>query len=63
MMNDKSEYVVEDGGRFFVDVWDIDSGAPVFEKGEVFSFVWEGKKYKGMAEGDDEEMVPILLVK
>jgi hypothetical protein len=63
VMNDKSEYIVEENGRFFIDVWDCDTGAPVFEKGEVFQFEHEGVTYKGMAEWDEEEMVPVLLVK
>jgi len=63
MMKDLSDYIVEENGRFYVDVWDVDSGDPVFEQGEVFSFEYEGKTYKGMAEGDDEEMAEVLLVK
>ena len=62
-MKDLTDYIVEEDGRFYVDVWDIDSGDPVFEQGEVFSFEYEGKQYKGMAEGDDEEMAEVLLVK
>lgn len=62
-MKDLTDYVVEENGRFYVDVWDVDSGDPVFEQGEVFSFEYEGKTYKGMAEGDEEEMAEVLLVK
>lgn len=62
-MKDLSDYIVEENGRFYVDVWDVNSGDPVFEQGEVFSFEYEGKTYKGMAEGDDEEMAEVLLVK
>jgi hypothetical protein len=51
-----------------VDCWDVDSGDPVFEQGEVFSFEYEGKQYKGMAalEDDeiyDDEVAEVLLVK
>lgn len=63
MMKDLSDYIVEENGRFYVDVWDVDSGDPVFAQGEVFSFEYEGKTYKGMAEGDDDEMAEVLLVK
>ena len=62
-MKDLTDYVVEEDGRFYVDVWDVDSGDPVFEMGEVFSFEYEGKQYKGMAQGDDDEMAEVLLVK
>lgn len=62
-MKDLSDYVVEENGKFYVDVWDVDSGDQVFEQGEVFSFEYEGKTYKGMAEGDDDEVAEILLVK
>lgn len=62
-MKDLSDYIVEENGRFYVDVWDVESGDPVFEQGEVFSFEYEGKTYKGMAEGDEEEMAEVLLVK
>jgi hypothetical protein len=62
-MKDLTDYVVEENGVFYVDVWDVDSGDPVFEMGEVFSFEYEGKQYKGMAQGDDDEMAEVLLVK
>jgi len=62
-MKDLTDYIVEDKGAFYVDVWDADSGDAVFEQGEVFSFAYEGKQYKGMAQGDAEEMVEVLLVK
>jgi len=61
-MKDLSDYIVEENGRFYVDVWDVESGDPVFEQGEVFSFEYKGRTYKGMAEGDDEEMAEVLLV-
>jgi hypothetical protein len=62
-MNNLTDYIVEEDGKFYVDVWDVDSGDPVFEKGEVFSFEYEGVTYKGMAEADEEEMAEVLLVK
>ena len=67
-MKNLSEYIVEEDGKFYVDCWDVDSGDPVFEQGEVFCFEYEGKTYKGMAALDDEELyddevAEILLVK
>jgi len=67
-MKDLTDYVVEENGVFYVDCWDVDSGDPVFEQGEVFSFQYEGVTYKGMAalEDDeiyDDEVAEILLVK
>jgi V8-like Glu-specific endopeptidase len=63
-MNNLTDYIVEEDGKFYVDVWDVDSGDPVFEQGEVFSFEYEGVTYKGMAEADEEEeMAEVLLVK
>jgi hypothetical protein len=66
-MKDLSEYIVKQDGAFYIDLWDVDTGEPVFEVGEVFSFEYKGVTYKGMAQGnedwDDEEMVPVLLVK
>ena len=67
-MKDLTDYIVKEDGKFYVDCWDVDSGDPVFEQGEVFSFEYEGKQYKGMAalEDDeiyDDEVAEILLVK
>jgi hypothetical protein len=63
-MNNLTDYIVKEDGKFYVDCWDVDSGDPVFEQGEVFSFEYEGKQYKGMAQGDDEdEVAEVLLVK
>ena len=63
-MKDLSDYIVEVNKTFFVDNWDAESGDPVFEQGEVFSFQYEGKTYKGMAQMDDgEEVAEVLLVK
>ena len=67
-MKDLSDYIVKEGGKFYVDCWDTDSGDPVFEQGEVFSFVYEGVTYKGMSALDDEELyddevAEVLLVK
>ena len=67
-MNNLTDYIVKEGGKFYVDCWDVDSGDPVFEQGEVFSFEYEGKQYKGMAalEDDeiyDDEVAEVLLVK
>jgi len=63
-MNNLTDYIVKEDGKFYVDVWDVDSGDPVFEQGEVFSFEYEGKQYKGMAAlEDDDEVAEVLLVK
>jgi hypothetical protein len=63
-MKDLTDYIVKEDGKFYVDCWDVDTGDPVFEQGEVFSFVYEGVTYKGMAEADEEdEMAEVLLVK
>ena len=67
-MKDLTDYIVKEDGKFYADCWDVDSGDPVFEQGEVFSFEYEGKQYKGMAalEDDeiyDDEVAEILLVK
>jgi hypothetical protein len=62
MMKDRSEYVVKTGRKFFIDTYDLETGEPVFVKGEAFSFVWDGVPYKGIARSDEGEMVPILLV-
>jgi len=67
-MNNLTDYIVKEDGKFYVDVWDVDSGDPVFEQGEVFSFEYEGKQYKDMAalEDDeiyDDEVAEVLLVK
>lgn len=62
-MKDLTDYVVKENGKFYVDCWDVDSEDPVFEQGEVFSFEYEGRTYKGMAEGDDDEVAEVLLVK
>lgn len=63
-MKDLTDYIVEEDGAFHVDCWDVDSGDPVFEQGEVFMFVHEGVTYQGMAQGDDDEdMAEVLLVK
>jgi hypothetical protein len=67
-MKDLTDYIVKEDGKFYVDCWDVDSGDPVFEQGEVFSFEYEGKQYKGMAalEDDeiyDDEVAEVLLVK
>ena len=67
-MKDLTNYIVKEDGKFYVDCWDVDSGDPVFEQGEVFFFEYEGKQYKGMAalEDDeiyDDEVAEVLLVK
>jgi len=67
-MKDLTDYIVKEDGKFYVDCWDVDSGDPEFEQGEVFSFEYEGKQYKGMAalEDDeiyDDEVAEVLLVK
>ena len=61
-MKDLTDYIVQEDGKFFVDVWDADTGEPVFEVGEVFCFEYEGELYKGMAQGDDDEGAEVLLV-
>ena len=65
-MKNLTEDIVKEDGKFYVDCWD--SGDPVFEQGEVFSFEYEGETYKGMAALDDEELyddevAEVLLVK
>lgn len=63
-MKNLSDCIVKEDGKFYVDVWDVDSGDPVFEVGEVFSFEYEGNSYKGMAqlEDDEDEVAEVLLV-
>ena len=61
-MKDLTDYIIKDGTNFYVDVYDVESGEPVFEDGEEFTFSYEGKKYVGSAvdeEGDDVALVEI----
>jgi hypothetical protein len=61
-MKDLTDYIIKDGTNFYVDVYDVESGEPVFEDGEEFTFSYEGKEYVGSAvdeDGDDVALVEI----
>jgi predicted heme/steroid binding protein len=60
-MKDMSDYVVRQGNKFYVDVYDVDSGEPLWEDGEVFTFTYEGKTYRGTAEDEGDETAEVLL--
>jgi hypothetical protein len=57
---DLSDYIVKEGSDFYVDVYDVESGEPVFEDGEEFTFSYEGKKYVGSAVDEDGDEVALV---
>ena len=63
MMKDLSDYIVEfEKGQLMVDSFDAMTGELTFEEGEVFSFRWKGKQYKGIAYDQGNECEKIQLV-
>lgn len=61
-MRDLSDYIVKMEGEFYVDVYDVESGEALWEDGEVFTFSFEDKVYKGCAfDKDGYEMVKVTL--
>lgn len=64
-MKDLTDYITkdEDDGKLYVDVYDVDSGEPLWEDKEVFTFNYNGKVYRGYAideDGDEVARVRIL---
>ena len=60
---DLSDYIVKEGNEFYVDVYDVETGEPVFEDGEEFTFTYDGREYTGSAideDGDDVALVEII---
>lgn len=63
MMKDLSDYISEfEKGQLFVDSYDVETGDLTFEEGEVFSFTFKGKQYKGIAYDEGNECEKIQLV-
>jgi hypothetical protein len=59
---DLSNYIVKEGDEFYVDVYDVESGEPVFEDGAEFTFTFEGKEYRGSAADEDGDEVALVEI-
>jgi hypothetical protein len=58
---DLTDYIVVDNGKFYVDVYDVDEGEPLWEDGEIFTFTYNGKSYRGYAKDTGDEVAAVRL--
>lgn len=58
---DLTDYIVVDNGKIYVDVYDVNSGEPLWKDGEIFSFTHNGRHYRGYAKDTGNEIAAVRL--